>query len=273
MRHHGGRTWLVRNTEGRSLVQSHLLGDGNLGSNLLSLEESMDGLPLAFRIWWWVWRVSSGFRQRAGKLYELRGTGNRRDQGPTRRIRSEAADPYRPRVGFDGSQTFLRYHLSFLPERQLQGVQEIVCERTVHQTVRLRLRRGKVRQASPHPKHRRPYRMDRLERHHPSRMDHLDSVGDLALISRRSNPDSQQVDPPPGHQEIKEILRSNPNLNGTHGNPDYSGDKRKDEIVWLPGRLCSSKVVNRKSFVLVSWYPIWEPPNEYLKEEVERVKR
>jgi hypothetical protein len=33
------------------------------------------------------------------------------------------------------------------------------------------------------------------------------------------------------------------------------------------------KVVNGKPLVLVPWYPTWEPPDEYSREEVERVKR
>jgi hypothetical protein len=50
-------------------------------------------------------------------------------------------------------------------------------------------------------------------------------------------------------------------------------DEPQDEVVWLYGRLLSYKVVNGKPLVLVPWYPTWEPPDEYSREEVERVKR
>ena len=86
--------------------------------------------------------------------------------------------------------------------------------------------------------------------------------GDLALIGRPSNSDSKPVDPRLRPREVEAALQSNPNLNGNHVNPDGGDDERQGEIVWLHGRLCGYKVANGKPFVLVPWYPTWEPPDE-----------
>jgi uncharacterized Fe-S cluster protein YjdI len=46
----------------------------------------------------------------------------------------------------------------------------------------------------------------------------------------------------------------------------------EEEIVWLYGPLCGYKVVNGKHLVLVPWKPTWEPPDEYPRDEVDRVR-
>jgi hypothetical protein len=45
------------------------------------------------------------------------------------------------------------------------------------------------------------------------------------------------------------------------------------DFVWPHGPLLDYEVRNGKPVVLVPWHPTWEPPDEYSKEEVERVKR
>jgi len=67
--------------------------------------------------------------------------------------------------------------------------------------------------------------------------------------------------------------RSRSNLENTHLRVDGCQDIPSDEAVWEHGCLLRYKVVDGKPFVLVPWYPTWEPPDEYSKEEVDRVKR
>jgi hypothetical protein len=67
---------------------------------------------------------------------------------------------------------------------------------------------------------------------------------------------------------------SNRNQSDTQPNvdDDNDDDECQDEVVWLHGPLQGFKVVDGKPLVLVPWYPTWEPPDEYSKEEVQRVK-
>jgi hypothetical protein len=67
------------------------------------------------------------------------------------------------------------------------------------------------------------------------------------------------------------MLQSNPDDICT----DADGDQEilQDEIVWSHGHLIGYKVVKGKPYVLVPWYPTWESPDEYSKEEVGRVRR
>jgi hypothetical protein len=84
---------------------------------------------------------------------------------------------------------------------------------------------------------------------------------DLILADRASRSDLRTARSSPKLQETKEMAGSNPN--GAH----LSADDGQDEP------LLGYKDVNGKPLVLMPWYPTWEPPDDYSREEVERVKR
>jgi hypothetical protein len=62
---------------------------------------------------------------------------------------------------------------------------------------------------------------------------------------------------------------------GQNSNHDdcRQAESKSEEIMWEHGRLLDYKIVNGKPYVLVPWLPTWEPPDEYSKEEVARVKQ
>jgi hypothetical protein len=103
--------------------------------------------------------------------------------------------------------------------------------------------------------------------------DREESYGhdDLVVADRPSRPDPGTLRSTPKLQETKGMARSNPD--GAHMSADDGEDGSQDEPVWEHGPLLNYKVVNGKPLVLVPWYPTWEPPDEYPKEEVERVKQ
>jgi hypothetical protein len=67
------------------------------------------------------------------------------------------------------------------------------------------------------------------------------------------------------------MARSNPD--GAHLSADDGQDEPQDQIMLGHGPPLDYKVVNGNPFVLVPWFPTWEPPENYSRGELERVKR
>lgn len=103
--------------------------------------------------------------------------------------------------------------------------------------------------------------------------DAMQSFGhdNSAYSDSRSGSSLNPEKSPPRFQDNENLSCSNFRVNFPHPGDDQ--DEVEEEIVWLHGRLLGYKVVNGKPFVRVPWYPTWEPPDEYSKEEVDRVKR
>lgn len=77
-------------------------------------------------------------------------------------------------------------------------------------------------------------------------------------------------DLPPSLREKGDLSSSNPGEDSRRPGIDRleAGD-----VMWEYGSLLAYRVEDGKPQILVSWYPTWESPDEYSKEDVNRVKR
>ena len=99
--------------------------------------------------------------------------------------------------------------------------------------------------------------------HKSSRVDSiLDSRNKSRLIAEKSSRGTQGTEYPPSSGP-RDIL----------SDPDDSQQEVEKQVVWVYKHLLKYDVRDGKPRVLVSWCPTWEPPDEYSKEEVDRVKR
>jgi hypothetical protein len=87
----------------------------------------------------------------------------------------------------------------------------------------------------------------------------LDSRNKSYLIAEKSSRETQGTEYPPS-SDPRDIL----------SDPDNSQQEIKKQIVWAHGHLLKYNVRDGKPCVLVPWYPTWELPDEYSKEEVDR---